>query len=131
MGKHVATEVVKCMMRKDLKVLEASVLMLGITFKENCPDIRNTRAIDIYTELKSYDMNVDVYDPWADPEEVEQEFGIQLTNGGDLPDLDSYAAVILAVAHENFRELPVSANGKRVVYDVKGFFDPVLVDKRL
>src|SRR6056297_4223335 len=131
MGKHVATEVVKCMMRKDLKVLEAKVLMLGITFKENCPDIRNTRAIDIYHELKSYDMQVDVYDPWADHDDVQKEYGIHLTNGGDLPDLNNYSAIILAVAHEKFRELPVLSNGQRVVFDVKGFFDKKLVDKRL
>jgi len=131
MGKHVATELVKCMMRKDLKVLEANVLMLGITFKENCPDIRNTRAIDIYRELKSYDMNVDVYDPWADPEEVKEEYGLELTNGGDLPNLENYSAIILAVAHEKFRNLPVSSNGQRVVFDVKGFYDKKLVDKRL
>jgi len=131
MGKHVATEVVKCMMKKDLKVLEAKVLMLGITFKENCPDIRNTRAIDIYNELKSYDMQVDVYDPWADHDEVKKEYGVHLTNGGNLPDLNNYSAIILAVAHEKFRELPVLSNGQRVVFDVKGFFDKKLVDKRL
>lgn len=131
MGKHVATEVVKCMMKKDLKVLEAKVLMLGITFKENCPDIRNTRAIDIYRELKSYDMQVDVYDPWADPKEVKLEYGIDLTNGSKLPNLNDYSAIILAVSHEKFRSLPVISNGKQVVYDVKGFFDKQLVDKRL
>jgi len=131
MGKHVATEVVKCMMKKDLKVLEAKVLMLGITFKENCPDIRNTRAIDIYHELKSYDMQVDVYDPWADHDDVKKEYGIHLTNGGNLPDLNNYSAIILAVAHEKFKELPVSSNGQRVVFDVKSFFDKKLVDKRL
>ena len=89
MGKHVATEVVKCIMRKDLKVIDSNVLMLGITFKENCPDIRNTRAIDIYHELTSYDINVDVFDPWADSEEVKDEDGIDLVNGTDSPDLDN------------------------------------------
>jgi UDP-N-acetyl-D-glucosamine/UDP-N-acetyl-D-galactosamine dehydrogenase len=131
MGKHVATEVVKCMMRKDLKVLEASVLMLGITFKENCPDIRNTRAIDIYRELKSYDMSVDVYDPWADPEEVKSEYGLELTNGSKLPDLVNYSAIILAVAHEKFRSLPIQKSDTCVVFDVKSFLDKNLVDKRL
>jgi UDP-N-acetyl-D-galactosamine dehydrogenase len=131
MGKHVATEVVKCMMRKDLKVLEAKVLMLGITFKENCPDIRNTRAIDIYHELQSYDMNVDVFDPWADPEEVEEEYGIQLVNGGDLPDLSNYSAIILAVAHEKFKGLSIQKSDNCVVFDVKSFLDKEKVDKRL
>ena len=131
MGKHVATEVVKCMMRKDLKVLSANVLMLGITFKENCPDIRNTRAIDVYRELKSYDMNVDVYDPCADPEEVKEEYGIQLVNGSDLPELENYSAIILAVSHEKFRKLGIQKNEKCVVFDVKSFLDKELVDKRL
>ncbi|PKD44639.1 nucleotide sugar dehydrogenase [Rhodohalobacter barkolensis] len=131
MGKHVATEVVKCMMRKDLKVLESNVLMLGITFKENCPDIRNTRAIDIYNELRSYDMNVDVFDPWADPEEVKDEYGLELTNGSDLPKLENYSAIILAVAHEKFRNLPIQKSDECVVFDVKSFLDKDKVDKRL
>lgn len=131
MGKHVATEVVKCMMRKDIKVIDAKVLMLGITFKENCPDIRNTRAIDIYHELNSYDMNVDIFDPWADPEEVQHEYGINLVNGSDLPNLEDYSAVILAVSHEKFRNLPIKKTENCVVFDVKSFLDKNLVDKRL
>jgi UDP-N-acetyl-D-galactosamine dehydrogenase len=131
MGKHVATEVVKCMMRKDLKVLESNVLMLGITFKENCPDIRNTRAIDIYHELRSYDMNVDVFDPWADPEEVKEEYGLELTNGSDLPKLENYSAIILAVAHERFRNMPIQKSDECVVFDVKSFLAKEKVDKRL
>ena len=130
MGKHVATEVVKCMMRKDLKVLESNVLVLGITFKENCPDIRNTRAIDIVHELQSYDMQVDVYDPWADPEEVHEEYGLEILHE-DTPDVDKYAAVILAVSHEKFKSLNVHSNSQRVVYDVKGFLDKDMVDTRL
>jgi UDP-N-acetyl-D-glucosamine/UDP-N-acetyl-D-galactosamine dehydrogenase len=82
MGKHVATEVIKLMMRKDLKVIDSKVLILGFTFKEDCPDVRNTRVIDIYNELKSFDMDVDVYDPWADAAEVEHEYGIHIVNGG-------------------------------------------------
>jgi UDP-N-acetyl-D-galactosamine dehydrogenase len=105
--------------------------MLGITFIENCPDIRNTRAIDIYRELESYDMNVDVYDPWADPEEVQEEFGIELTNGGDLPDLGSFSAIILAVAHEEFRELPIRKSDDCVIYDVKGVLDKEVSGRRL
>ncbi len=131
MGKHVATEVVKSMMRKDLKVIDSNILMLGITFKENCPDIRNTRAIDIYHELKTYDANVDVFDPWADPEEVMDEYGIEITNGGNLPNLDNYSAIILAVAHEKFRSLPIQKSDSCVVFDVKSFLDKDKVDKRL
>jgi UDP-N-acetyl-D-galactosamine dehydrogenase len=131
MGKHVATEVVKCMMRKDLKVLEANVLMLGITFKENCPDIRNTRAIDIYKELKTYDMQVDVFDPWADPEEVHEEYGLNLLSGDKAPELSDYSAIILAVSHEKFRNLPIQKSDNCVVFDVKSFLDKNVVDKRL
>lgn len=131
MGKHVATEVVKCMMRKDLKVIDSKALMLGITFKENCPDIRNTRAIDIYHELKSYDMEIEVYDPWADPEEVKEEYGIDLVNDNNLANFEDYSAVILAVAHEQFRNLPIQKSDNCVVFDVKSFLGKELVDKRL
>jgi UDP-N-acetyl-D-glucosamine/UDP-N-acetyl-D-galactosamine dehydrogenase len=103
MGKHVATEVIKLMMRKDLKVIDSKVLILGFTFKEDCPDVRNTRVIDIYNELKSFDMDVDVYDPWADPIEVRHEYGIDIINGGQKPALDDYSAIILAVAHKEFK----------------------------
>lgn len=130
MGKHVATEVVKCMMRKELKVIDANVLMLGITFKENCPDIRNTRAIDIYHELKSYDMNVDVFDPWADAEEVLDEYGINILEA-DTPDIENYSAVILAVSHNEFRNLKLSKSASCVIFDVKSFLNRELVDKRL
>jgi UDP-N-acetyl-D-glucosamine/UDP-N-acetyl-D-galactosamine dehydrogenase len=103
MGKHVATEVIKLMMRKDLKVIDSKVLILGFTFKEDCPDVRNTRVIDIYNELRSFDMEVCVYDPWADPAEVRHEYGIDIINGGNKPDLNEYSAIILAVAHKEFK----------------------------
>lgn len=131
MGQHVATEVIKCMMRKDLKVIGSNILMLGITFKENCPDIRNTRAIDIYNELKSYDTNVDVFDPWADAEEVKHEYGIELVKEIEAADLDNYSAIILAVSHEKFKALPVQKNDNLVVFDVKSFLAKEVVDKRL
>lgn len=130
MGKYVATEVIKCMMRKDIKVLESKVLLLGITFKENCPDIRNTRAIDIYHELKNYDMEVDVYDPWADPEEVKHEYGIDILHN-DTPDMSQYAAVVLAVSHDKFKALHLHRKEGQVIYDVKGFLPDAAVDKRL
>jgi UDP-N-acetyl-D-glucosamine/UDP-N-acetyl-D-galactosamine dehydrogenase len=129
MGKHVAQETIKWMMRKDLKVIESKVLILGFTFKEDCPDVRNTRVIDIYQELKSFDVNVDVYDPWADPKEVEHEYNIPISN--TLPRLDDYAAIILAVAHKEFKNLPLAKSDKQVVFDVKGFLPKELVDARL
>ena len=102
MGKYVAGEVVKLMMKRSLPVLGSSVLILGITFKENCPDIRNTRAIDVYEELKSYSVNVHVYDPWANAEEVREEFGFLPI---DKVDAAKYHAVILTVAHKEYLQL--------------------------
>lgn len=131
MGKHVATEVIKCMMRKDLKVIGSNILMLGITFKENCPDIRNTRAIDIYKELKSYDTNVDVFDPWADADEVEHEYGIGLVKEIESSELGKYSAIILAVSHDKFKVLQIQKSDDCVVFDVKSFLAKDAVDKRL
>lgn len=131
MGKHVATEVVKLMMRKDLKVIDSKVLILGFTFKEDCPDVRNTRVIDIYRELRTYDMEVDVYDPWASPDEVAHEYGIHIQNGKQCPDLEGYSAIILAVAHKEFLSIPLEKNDQLVIYDVKAILDKNKVDARL
>ncbi len=131
MGKYVATEVIKHMMRKDLKVIDSKVLILGFTFKEDCPDVRNTRVIDIYNELKSFDMDVDVYDPWADAAEVKHEYGIDVINGGSKPVLEDYAAIILAVAHKEFKSWPIQKSDNQVVFDVKSVLDKEKVDARL
>ncbi len=131
MGKHVATEVIKLMMRKDLKVIDSRVLILGFTFKEDCPDVRNTRVIDIYNELKSFDMDVEVYDPWANPAEVKHEYGIDIISGDQAPVLGDYSAVILAVSHKQFDKLSIMKSSSQVVYDVKGFLDKTVVDARL
>lgn len=131
MGKHVATEVIKHMMRKDLKVIDSKVLILGFTFKEDCPDVRNTRVIDIYQELKSFDMDVCVYDPWADPAEVKHEYGIDVINGGAKPVLEDYAAIILAVAHHEFKSWPIQKSENQVVFDVKSVLEKEKVDARL
>jgi UDP-N-acetyl-D-galactosamine dehydrogenase len=129
MGKHVATEVVKLMMRKDLKVIDSKVLILGFTFKEDCPDVRNTRVIDIYHELRNFDINVDVYDPWANPDEVMHEYGISVVN--ELPKAQ-YSGAILAVSHKEFANLDIRAIvNKGVVYDVKGVLNKEMVDARL
>jgi UDP-N-acetyl-D-galactosamine dehydrogenase len=129
MGKHVATEVVKLMMRKDLKVIDSKVLILGFTFKEDCPDVRNTRVIDIYHELRNFDINVDVYDPWANPEEVMHEYGISVVN--ELPKIQ-YSGAILAVAHKEFANLNIrNLVGDGVVFDVKGVLNKEMVDARL
>jgi UDP-N-acetyl-D-galactosamine dehydrogenase len=131
MGKYVATEVIKHMMRKDLKVIDSKVLILGFTFKEDCPDVRNTRVIDIYKELKSFDMDVCVYDPWADSAEVRYEYGIEIINGGTKPILDDYSAIILAVAHQEFKSWPIQKSDNQVVFDVKSVLKKETVDARL
>lgn len=130
MGQYVASEVIKLMVRKEIPVKGSNVLMLGFTFKENCPDIRNTRAIDIYHELRTYDLHTDVYDPWADADEVLHEYGIVSYNV--LPDR-KYDAIILTVAHKTFRTLQLESLRKEisVVYDVKGFLNKDQVDGRL
>lgn len=131
MGKHVATEVIKLMMRKDIKVIDSKVLILGFTFKEDCPDVRNTRVIDIVNELKSFDMEVDIYDPWANPSEVKHEYGIELISGRKGPSLDNYSAIILAVSHKQFSVLNIQKSPSQVVFDVKGFLEKSRVDARL
>jgi UDP-N-acetyl-D-galactosamine dehydrogenase len=129
MGKHVATEVVKLMMRKDLKVIDSKVLILGFTFKEDCPDVRNTRVIDIYDELRNFDIKVDLYDPWVDLKEVKHEYGIDVVN--DLP-IGPFAAVILAVAHKEFLSIDVrSLTPNGIIYDVKGILPKEIIDSRL
>ncbi|WP_162419560.1 nucleotide sugar dehydrogenase [Cyclobacterium roseum] len=131
MGKHVATEVIKHMMRKDLKVIDSKVLILGFTFKEDCPDVRNTRVIDIYQELRTFDMDVDVYDPWANKEEVSHEYGLEIIDGEECPDIADYSAIILAVAHQKFKSLPIQKSKDLVVFDVKAVLDKDKVDARL
>lgn len=129
MGKYVAGEVVKLMMKRSLPVLGSNVLMLGITFKENCPDIRNTRAIDVYEELNTYNVNVDVYDPWASSDEVNTEFGINLI----IKPNKKYHAVILTVAHKEFLEenWRNAIHDGGILYDVKGILDIETIDARL
>ncbi len=130
MGQYVASEVIKHMIKKDITIKGSNILMLGITFKENCPDIRNTKAIDIYHELKTYDLNVDIYDPWASPDEVRHEYGIDSSTS--LPD-KKYDAVILAVAHKTFESLSLDNIKKdnAVVYDVKAVLPKHTIDGRL
>ncbi|MCC4227645.1 nucleotide sugar dehydrogenase [Zunongwangia profunda] len=119
MGQYVAAEVVKLMLNKDLKVKESNILILGFTFKENCPDVRNTRVIDVYRNLKDYGVHVTVYDPLANPEEVLHEYGLKTLNKKPNATFD---ALILAVAHQEFLEMDLSELKSKdaVVYDVKG-----------
>ncbi len=131
MGSYVAGEVVKLMLKRDIAIKNGRVLILGFTFKENCPDVRNTRVIDIYKEMQEYDLQVDVFDPHASSEEVAHEYGIQLKTGES--NLIKYSAIILAVAHDYFKNLDISSLREQssIIYDVKGFFSKENVDGRL
>lgn len=132
MGSYVAHEVVKLMIQKDCKVKGGKVLVLGITFKENCPDIRNSKVIDVVEELEKYNLEVTIYDPWANAEEVAHEFGKELVT--DVSQLqNNYDAVVLTVAHHQFKELNIPSLGTNpsVVFDVKAFLDPSTIDGRL
>jgi len=133
MGVYITSEIVKNMINKDIKVKKANVLLLGITFKENCPDIRNSKVIDVYNELLSYDLSVDVYDPWADNTEVKHEYNIDLISEKDLQTKAPYDTIILAVAHDQFLQLDLNALKKEtsVVYDVKSILPKHMVDARL
>lgn len=131
MGLFIANKVVKLMIQKGNVVKGARVLILGFTFKENCPDIRNTRVVDIYQELKQFGIDVVIYDPWASQNEVMHEYGITM-----MPELTNskYHAIIVAVAHEQFVTLNyenLKADGNAVIFDIKGFLDKRVVDSRL
>ncbi|ADV46977.1 Vi polysaccharide biosynthesis UDP-N-acetylglucosamine C-6 dehydrogenase TviB [Nitratifractor salsuginis] len=130
MGIYVANQVVKLMIKKGQRIEGGKVLVLGITFKENCPDIRNSRVIDVIRELQEFGTQVDVFDPWADPEEVKHEYGISLVPEESLQ-LDAYDAIVLAVAHNEFKNLDLESDEHRVVYDIKSMLDGKRVDGRL
>ena len=137
MGQFVVDETVKLMLKKRIHVDGAKVLVLGITFKENCPDVRNTRVVDIVQALEEYGTDITICDPWASPEEVQREYGLSLSS--DLRSLSSdggYAAVILAVAHDEFKEMSESdlkalCEQKSVIFDIKNVLPRTLVDARL
>ncbi|MCZ2475095.1 nucleotide sugar dehydrogenase [Aquirufa ecclesiirivi] len=129
MGMFVANKVVKLMIQKGSVIKGAKALVLGITFKENCPDIRNSKVIDIYKELKQFGLEVDVYDPHADAQEVEKEYGLRITS-----ELGSYNAIVLAVSHNEFLNLDfqkLKTDDKSVIFDIKSFLNRGLVDSRL
>ncbi|MGY8887332.1 MAG: nucleotide sugar dehydrogenase [Flavobacteriales bacterium] len=132
MGNYVAQEVIKLMIQKDAKVKNGKVLVLGITFKENCPDIRNSKVIDVISEFEKFNLNVEVFDPWANASEVKKEFEISLiTETSKLK--DNYDAIVLAVAHKEFSDFNLDKHTaeKAVVFDVKSFFPKEKTDGRL
>lgn len=129
MGIYIASRVVKLMAQADLPIRAGRVLMLGMTFKENCPDIRNSKVADVVHELTTYGVQVDVYDPHADPEEVKHEYGLSLVSSPGK----AYDGIVLAVGHEEFKQLPWNTlkTDKTVVFDVKGFLDKSMTTARL
>ncbi len=131
MGEYVAHEMVKLMVKKDIPVKQAKILVLGVTFKENCPDVRNTKVVDILSTLADYDIQLTVYDPWASPEEVHHEYGWNCLK--DIPAKEKFDGVILAVAHKEFDHLDMDklCKATRVIYDVKGVLPRNIVDARL
>ena len=130
MGEYVAEQVIKLMLKKGLQVLGSKILILGFTFKENCPDVRNTKVIDIYNALKEYGVNIEIYDPWANPEISDKEYHVSVSN--ILPS-KKFNAVILAVAHDKFQSINISKllEEESVIYDVKGMLPSDLSDGRL
>ena len=132
MGAYVADQTVKLMLKKGIQVLHSKIIIMGFTFKENCPDVRNTRVIDIYHALQEYNADITVFDPWASPERVKHEYGIDIVN--ELPK-ERFSAAIIAVAHRQFREMEIDFNSlleaNHVIYDVKAIMPRDLVDGRL
>lgn len=131
MGGYIASEMIKLMIEKNISIKNSNVLILGFTFKENCPDVRNTKVIDIINALKEYYINTTVFDPWANPQEVSKEYGISINN--ELSTEFAFDGVILAVAHHEFENLDINKLEKKecAVYDVKGILKRELIDNRL
>lgn len=133
MGAYVANQTIKCMNKKGIMVKDAKILILGVTFKENCPDIRNTKVVDIYHTLHEYSNNITVYDPWANVNDVKKEYGVDITNDKKVLKAKSFDTVILAVAHNEFLQLDIRSlvreNG--IVFDVKGILPRDIIDARL
>ncbi len=123
MGEYVGNQVIKLMIKKGIQVLKSNILVLGFTFKENCPDVRNTKVIDIVRTLQDYDTNVTIYDPWANPAIVKREYGVDILN--TLPQGKKFDTVVLAVAHDKFKGLDIDflLQMNHVLYDVKGIMN--------
>lgn len=135
MGDYVANQTIKCMNKKGIMVKDSNILILGITFKENCPDVRNTKVVDIYQTLLEYSNNIKVYDPWANPEIVKKHYNIHIQQDLTQVEDTKYDAVILAVSHKEFLNMDIRSllknKEKGVVYDVKGVLPTDIIDARL
>jgi UDP-N-acetyl-D-glucosamine/UDP-N-acetyl-D-galactosamine dehydrogenase len=133
MGKYVVAQLIKGLLKKRIHIQQANILIMGLTFKENCPDLRNTRVIDIVKELQDYEVNTHVYDPWVDAKEAQHEYGIELIA---QPEFEKYDAIILAVAHDQFKQLSIEqikryGKANAVIYDLKYLFPANQTDIRL
>ena len=130
MGDYIGSEVIKSMIENDIRIKGANLLILGITFKENCPDVRNTKAVDVVNSLESYGINISIYDPWANEKEVMDEYGISSTK--KLPN-SKFDGIVLTVAHKEFKYLDFSLlmNDKSIIYDVKNVLPKNLKARRL
>lgn len=131
MGEYVATQTVKLMLKKGIQVLNSEILIMGFTFKENCPDVRNTKVVDIVKALKEYNVNITIYDPWANPAVAEHEYGLTITNV--LPVKRDFDAAVMAVAHKEFLSMDIRSmlKPKHVIFDVKAICDRAIIDGRL
>ncbi|MCK6143040.1 nucleotide sugar dehydrogenase [Prevotella intermedia] len=135
MGDYVANQTIKCMNKKGIMVKDANILILGITFKENCPDVRNTKVVDIYQTLLEYSNNIKVYDPWANPEIVKKHYNINIEQDFESIKNEKYDAIILAVSHNEFLNIDIRSllrdRVNSIVYDVKGILPKEIIDGRL
>ena len=131
MGQYVADQVIKNMLRKGIQVIGSKILVFGFTFKENCPDVRNTKVADIINALREYDLHITIYDPWANPDIAMREYGIDVTN--ELPADRDFDTAILAVAHRKFADIDIlpMLRKNHVIFDVKAFLPREIVDARL
>ena len=130
MGDYVASEIVKCMIKQNIPVNGSKVLILGITFKENCPDVRNTKAVDLVNSLKNYGTNITIHDPWADQDEVMHEYGLESLKS--IPD-QKFDAVVLTVAHKEYLDINIKSLRKdnSVLYDIKNILPKDLKENGL
>lgn len=134
MGEYVATQLIKEMVKKRIQVVGSKILIMGLSFKENCPDIRNTKIVDMVNALKEYDLDLDIYDPWVDPDEVEKEYGLRPISNIELT--GQYDAIVLALAHDQFKQMTIQefnqlGKAKHVLYDLKYVLEQSQADIRL
>jgi len=123
MGQFVASELVKLIIKKDFSLRSCRILVMGVTFKENCPDIRNSKVFDVIYELKQFGLDIDIYDPHADIDEIRSEHGLELLDSSNLPPFEIYQGILIAVAHKKFRNLKIRQSVNQVIYDIKGIYN--------